>query len=176
MRRVAVTGLGAVSPNGIGKEAFWDACINGRSGVDMIRRFDASGLPVRWAAEVMDFDVLPFLPEPHRKSAKIMSRATQFAVGAAGLAVADSGLALDAEDPERIGVVMGTGLVPMDMAELAAALAASCDESGRLDLAAFGRHVAQSLYPLGLLKYPRTRRWSCGAARDASALPSRVRP
>jgi 3-oxoacyl-[acyl-carrier-protein] synthase II len=153
MRRVAITGLGAVSPNGVGKDAFWDACVNGRSGVDLIRRFDASGLPVQWAAEVKDFDVLPFLPEQHRKSAKIMSRATQFAVGAARLAIEDSGLTLDDEDRERMGVVMGTGLVPMDMVELAAAVAASCDEMGRLDIAAFGRHVAQSLYPLWLLKY-----------------------
>ena len=52
MRRVVVTGLGVVAPNGIGREAFWSACVNGRSGVGPIRSFDASGHPVRIAAEV----------------------------------------------------------------------------------------------------------------------------
>ena len=52
MRRVVVTGLGVVAPNGIGKEAFWSACLEGRSGVGPIRSFDASGHPVKIAAEV----------------------------------------------------------------------------------------------------------------------------
>ena len=61
MRRVVVTGLGVVAPNGVGREAFWDACCNGRSGVGPIRSFDASGHPVKIAAEVHDFDVTPHL-------------------------------------------------------------------------------------------------------------------
>src|SRR5258707_4186355 len=102
MRRVVVTGLGVVAPNGVGKEAFWSACVNGRSGVGPIRSFDASGHPVQIAAEVQGFDVTPFVPHIHRKSLKIMGRAMRFAVGAAGLAVRDSGLALARENPERI--------------------------------------------------------------------------
>src|SRR6184192_2216034 len=94
MRRVVVTGLGVVAPNGIGKEAFWSACKNGRSGVGPIKSFDASGHPVKIAAEVPDFDVQPFIPVSQRKSLKIMSRAMRFAVGAAGLGVKDSGLDL----------------------------------------------------------------------------------
>src|SRR5262249_38168948 len=94
MRRVAITGLGVVGPNGIGKEAFWDACVNGRSGVRPIRSFDASAHPVRIAAEVPDFDMAPFLPGAHRKSLKIMGRAARFGVAAATLAVRDSGLDL----------------------------------------------------------------------------------
>src|SRR3954454_18832673 len=115
MRRVVVTGLGVVAPNGIGKDAFWSACLEGRSGVGPIRSFDASAHPVKVAAEVPDFDVTPFVPPSQRKSIKIMSRAMRFAVGAAGLALADSGLALAHEDRERLGVVMGTGLVPVDL-------------------------------------------------------------
>src|SRR5437660_234645 len=114
MRRVVVTGLGVVAPNGVGREAFWSACLNGRSGVGPIRSFDASGHPVQIAAEVNNFDVMPFLPCAQRKSLKILSRAMRFAVGAAGLAVQDSGLYLGRENPERVGVVMGTGLVPVD--------------------------------------------------------------
>src|ERR1700739_812007 len=87
MRRVVVTGLGVVAPNGVGKEAFWSACLNGRSGVGPIRSFDASCHPVKVAAEVHDFDAAPFLPPPQRKSLKIMGRAMRFAVGAAGLAM-----------------------------------------------------------------------------------------
>ena len=87
MRRVVVTGLGVVAPNGIGKEAFWSACVNGRSGVGPIRSFDATEHPVRIAAEVADFDVTPFVPQAQRKSLKIMGRAMRFGVAAAGLAV-----------------------------------------------------------------------------------------
>ena len=62
MRRVVISGLGVVAPNGIGKEAFWSACLNGSSGVGPIRSFDASAHPVKIAAEVQDFDVAPFVP------------------------------------------------------------------------------------------------------------------
>src|SRR5215831_11357200 len=105
MRRVVVTGVGVVAPNGIGKEAFWSACINGRSGVGPIRSFDASVHPVKIAAEVMSFDPSPYLPTGQRKNLKVMSRAMQFAVGAAGMALEDSGLQLAQEDVERLGVV-----------------------------------------------------------------------
>src|SRR5262249_23545326 len=132
MRRVVVTGLGVVAPNGIGKDAFWSACVAGRSGVGPIRSFDASRHPVKIAAEVPEFDVTPFLPSEHRKSLKIMGRAGRFGVAAAVLAVRDSGLDWHREAPERIGVVMGTGLVPVDMGELAPLLAQSCGGHGRL--------------------------------------------
>src|SRR5882672_7115517 len=139
MRRVVITGLGVVAPNGIGKEAFWSACVNGRSGVGPIRSFDASGHPVKIAAEVSDFNVGTYLNNGHRKTLKVMSRAMQFAVGAAGMAVEDSGLDLKNENPERVGVVMGTGIVPVDLAELAPALLAACDENGRLQPALLGQ-------------------------------------
>src|SRR5438132_1000062 len=67
MRRVVVTGLGVVAPNGIGKDAFWSACRDGKSGVGPIRSFDASAHPVKIAAEVSDFDVTPYLANGHRK-------------------------------------------------------------------------------------------------------------
>src|SRR5437868_11823898 len=104
MRRVVVTGLGVVAPNGIGKDAFWSACLDGKSGVGPIRSFDASGHPVQIAAEVPpEWDVTRYLPAEQRKSLKIMGRAMRFAVGAASLAVHDSGLDWPQENPERIG-------------------------------------------------------------------------
>src|SRR5439155_1864495 len=119
-------------PNGVGKEAFWTACLNGRSGVGPIRSFDASGHAVKIAAEVNDFDPKPFMPASQRKSLKIMGRAMRFAVGAAGLAVQDAGLAADWRQPERVGVVMGTGLVPVDLPEIAPALVEACTPEGKL--------------------------------------------
>src|SRR6266542_1325436 len=101
MRRVVVTGVGVVAPNGIGREEFWDGCVAGRSGIGPIRSFDASNHPVRVAGEVNDFDPTPYVPDGCRKSLKVMGRAAKFAVGAAGLAVRGSGLAVDALDPAR---------------------------------------------------------------------------
>jgi 3-oxoacyl-[acyl-carrier-protein] synthase II len=141
------------APNGVGKQAFWDACLAGRSGVGPIRSFDASSHPVKIAAEVPDFDVTPFIPTAQRKSLKIMGRAMRFAVGAAGLAVRDSGLELGREEPERVGVVMGTGLVPFDLAEMAPALVQACDERGRFQANRLGRQGSESLFPLWILKH-----------------------
>src|SRR6516164_7996917 len=110
MRRVVVTGVGVVAPNGVGKDAFWSACVHGTSGVGPIRSFDSASLPVQIAGEVPEFDLTPYIPSAHRKSLKIMGRAARFGVAAAGLAVVDSDLNLSREDPERIGVVLGTGV------------------------------------------------------------------
>jgi 3-oxoacyl-[acyl-carrier-protein] synthase II len=153
MRRVVVTGLGVVAPNGVGKEAFWSACLNGRSGVGPIRSFDASQHPVKIAAEVNNFDVAPYVPHGHRKSLKIMGRAMRFAVGAAGLGIRDSGLDLDRENPERVGVVMGTGIVPVDLPELTPALVNSCDANGKLQTSRLGQKGDSVVFPLWILKY-----------------------
>jgi 3-oxoacyl-[acyl-carrier-protein] synthase II len=155
MRRVVVSGLGVVAPNGVGKDAFWQACVGGHSGIGPIRSFDASNHPIRVAGEVHDFDPEPFIPDKFRKSVKVMGRAARFGIGAAGLAVADSGIEIARENPERLGVVMGTGLVPMDLGELAPMLARACEDDGRFDetkLPEPGRGDTQ-LFPLWLLKY-----------------------
>ena len=87
MRRVVITGVGVVAPNGIGREAFWNACIDGHSGIGPIRSFDASNHPIRVAGEVHDFDPEPYIPDKFRKSVKVMGRAAKFGIGAAGLAM-----------------------------------------------------------------------------------------
>jgi 3-oxoacyl-[acyl-carrier-protein] synthase II len=153
MRRVVVTGLGVVAPNGVGKEAFWSACVNGRSGVGPIRAFDASGHPVRIAAEVPDYDIAGYLPPEHRKSLKIMGRASRFGVTAAVMGVRDSGLDLARENPERVGVVLGTGVVPFDLGELAPVLSRACDAGGALQPTRLGEQGSSALYPLWILKY-----------------------
>src|SRR6266446_3828667 len=153
MRRVVVTGLGVVAPNGVGREAFWSACLDGRSGVGPIRSFDASGHPVKIAAEELDFDAASYLSNGQRKNLKVMSRAMQFGVGAAAMAADDSGLELARENPERIGVVMGTGIVPVDLAELTPALLEACDEKGRLQPSRLGRQAGSALFPLWILRH-----------------------
>src|SRR3954465_11226929 len=122
MHRVWVTGIGGGAPNGNGRRAFSGAIVEGRSGVGLIESFDTTGQAIKIAGEVKGFDVLPYLGE-HKKSAKLMSRAVGFAVGAAALAVEDAGLATDRLDPSRFGVCMGTGITPVDVAELAGPMA-----------------------------------------------------
>ena len=154
MRRVVVSGVGVVAPNGIGKDAFWRACIDGHSGIGPIRSFDASNHPIRVAGEVQDFDPEPFIPDRFRKSVKVMGRAARFGIGAAGLAVTDSGIEVANEKPERLGVVMGTGLVPMDLGELAPLLARAVHENGQFDETRLPDHTGDAqLFPLWLLKY-----------------------
>jgi 3-oxoacyl-[acyl-carrier-protein] synthase II len=153
MRRVVVTGVGVVAPNGLGKEAFWSACLNGKSGVGPIRSFDTSKLPVRVAGEVEEFDLSPFLPSAHRKSLKIMGRGARFGVAAAGLAVQDSGLDLSRENPERVGVVMGAGLVPMDLPDIAPLVASALNGDGQVHLDRLGQTGKDALFPLWLLKH-----------------------
>lgn len=152
MRRVVITGIGVISPNGIGRKAFSEAIVEGRSGVGPIESFDTTGLAVKIAGEVKNFDVMPYLGE-HKKNAKAMSRAVGFAVGAAALAVKDAGLETGKLDPGRIGVCMGTGITPMDMAELAGPVARGISPDGSLDLARFSAARAESMDPLWLLKH-----------------------
>ncbi len=154
MRRVVVTGIGVVASNGVGREAFWSACKDGVSGVGPIRAFDASNHPIRVAGEVHDFDPAAYAPESVRRQTKVMSRAAKLGVGAAGLAVTDSGLTLPNEDPERVGVVIGTGIVPVDLGEIGPILARSVDAAGVLDpglMAPAGGGSA--MFPLWLVKH-----------------------
>ena len=154
MRRVVVTGIGVVASNGVGRAAFWSACKDGVSGVGPIRAFDASNYPIRVAGECHAFDPTAHAPDAVKKHLKVMSRAAKLGVGAAGLAVTDSGLDLLAEDPERIGVVIGTGIVPMDLGELGPMLARAVDAGGHLDpglMAAPGG--GSPLFPLWLVKH-----------------------
>ena len=106
-RRVVVTGLGVISPIGIGKQRFLAGLRAGDSGIRPITRFEVSGFASRVAGEVDDFDPLEYLG-PRRMNH--MARCTQFAVAAAGMAVEDAELNLDAVDAERVGSIIGTAI------------------------------------------------------------------
>jgi 3-oxoacyl-[acyl-carrier-protein] synthase II len=153
MRRVVVTGLGVVAPNGIGKDEFWSACKNGKSGISKISAFDVSSFPIKVAGEVKNFDPLRFIPDTSRKSLKIMGRGAKFGLGAASLAIKDSGLELARENPESIGVCMGGGLVPIDLGEIMPMLMRVADENGKFDLSRLDPCDSNPMFPLWLLKY-----------------------
>jgi 3-oxoacyl-[acyl-carrier-protein] synthase II len=111
---VVVTGLGVVSPIGIGKEDFWDGLISGKCGIDLVTHFDASSYPCNFAGEVNNFDATDYI-DP--KSARRLSRGTQFAIVSAQKAVEDANIDFGKEDPYRVGLSYGTALGPMDIYE-----------------------------------------------------------
>src|SRR3954452_3805570 len=109
MKRVVITGMGVISPNGLGKQAFCQAILAGISGVKRITRFDPSFLPVHVAGEIDDFDELAWVDARERKH---VSRTVPLAVAASAEAIADAGLdpqALTQDEKRQIGVILGTG-------------------------------------------------------------------
>ena len=112
--RVVITGMGAVTPVGNTVEDSWESALSGRSGIELITQFDASELPCRIAGEVKNFDPAKYM---NFKEARRMSRASQLAVAAATMAIPDAGLPMEVPDPERTGVVFGTGMGGFEMAD-----------------------------------------------------------
>ena len=112
MRRVVVTGLGAVCPIGNDIETIWKNALAGKSGVGPVTRFDASAFGCQIAAEVKDFDVSPYMPV---KEARRFDRFLHFGVAAALQAISDSGLKPEEENLRRIGCAVGSGIggIPM---------------------------------------------------------------
>jgi 3-oxoacyl-[acyl-carrier-protein] synthase II len=149
--RVVVTGFGAIAPNGLGADAFWEATCAGRSGIRRIEEFDVTGFPVQAAGEVRDFRARDYIP--NRKALKIMGNNIRFGVAASQMAMQHSGLKEHAVDPTRIGVVMGSGIVPTDVEEIGNAVLKSLDEGGRFDVRRFGAEGQKQLFPLWLLKH-----------------------
>ncbi|HSE52763.1 MAG TPA: beta-ketoacyl synthase N-terminal-like domain-containing protein, partial [Gemmatimonadales bacterium] len=113
-RRVVITGIGPVTPIGIGIQSFWTGLQGARSVVRRVTRFDPSPFRSQLAAEVDGFDPTAWM-DPRR--AKRLDRCSQFTLAAARLAVADAGLELAAEDPDRIGAMMGSALGGVEFAE-----------------------------------------------------------
>lgn len=113
-QRIVITGLGVISPFGDGIAPFWDAISNGKNGIGYVTLFDATELNCRVAAECRDFDATKYM-DP--KEAKRSDRYTHFAVAAAKLAMQDANLKEGDVDPERFGVLIGSGVGGMDTIE-----------------------------------------------------------
>ncbi len=106
-RKVVITGMGVVTPIGIGLQDFWQGLMEGRNGVDLITKFDTSKFDTKFAAEVKNFDPLNYLD---KKAAKRLDEYAQFAIGSTTIAIEDSGLNLEKVDLERFGVIFGSGI------------------------------------------------------------------
>jgi len=165
MVEVVVTGLGVVSPIGIGLDAVRAALAAGRSGVRRLARYAADGFPVPFGAEVADFDGRDHVRP--RKSLKVMSREIQMAFAAADQAYAAAGLPLRPIDPERLGVVFGSDLIQPDPTETAAAFA-GCIDDGAFEFDRWGTAAMREIQPLWMLKHlPNMPACHVGIAIDA---------
>lgn len=107
MRRIVITGLGCVTPVGIGKDKFWESIKAGKSGIGPLTRFDTEDFTSKIAAEVKDFNPEDYLD---KKDAKRMDRFTQYAVVASRLAIEDGEINLEELNRNNIGVILGTGI------------------------------------------------------------------
>ncbi|MFQ5532991.1 MAG: beta-ketoacyl synthase N-terminal-like domain-containing protein, partial [Candidatus Methylomirabilales bacterium] len=112
MKRVMVTGLGVVSPVGIGVDSFWKSLVNGNSGVRRITHFDPANHDCQIAAEVKDFDPLKWI---EKKEVRKMDLFARYALAAAMMAVEHGDLKVNEKNRDRVGVLVGTGMggIPM---------------------------------------------------------------
>lgn len=163
-QRVVITGLGPVTPLGIGAVDFWNALLEGRSAVRRLQAFDPARFHSQIGGEIDGLKVTNYIPKSYRKGAKIMARDIVLAVVAAHRAVSDAGLRTkclldrgEAEggpnfDPTRFGANIGAGLICADLQELAEALH-SASTDGEFSLARWGNEGMNNLTPLWLLKF-----------------------
>ncbi|MEJ2745591.1 MAG: beta-ketoacyl synthase N-terminal-like domain-containing protein, partial [bacterium] len=141
-RRVVITGMGLVTPLGIGVERTWDGLVNGRSGVGRLTRFDASGYPTKIAGQVNGFDPVKLIGP--RDDFDSLGIHTQFALAAARLAYDDAGLARASLDPSRVGVYLGCGEGDPSFLWLADRISESLKEDS-VDMATFLRRGIEML-------------------------------
>ncbi|GJQ28030.1 MAG: 3-oxoacyl-[acyl-carrier-protein] synthase 2 [Phycisphaerae bacterium] len=169
-KRVVITGLGVVSPLGIGIEPTFEALVEKRCGVGRITAFDPARFTSQIAGEVRELRVADAIPKGYRKAAKVMARDIELAVVAAYHAVKDAGLktkcmaergegeGLATVDHTRFGANIGAGLICADLTELAGALATSAERPGAssdrgFSLKKWGAEGMNNLTPLWLLKF-----------------------
>lgn len=158
MRRVVITGIGVISPIGIGAKTFWDNLLAGKIGVRRLAQFDPAGLPCQIGGEVPAFKIGDYVPKSYRKAAKVMARDIELAVVAADDAFKDAGIQSKAYtespsfDSRRFGCNIGAGLISADLNELTSAMH-TAREGNKLDLERWGRDGMTQLTPLWLLKY-----------------------
>ncbi len=114
MKRVVITGLGAITPIGLGKEGFWTSLVQGKSGIGPVTRFDTKDFNAKIGAEVKGFDPREYMD---KKEARRMDKFSQYAVAAAKLAIEDGNISLENIDRNRVGVIVGTGIGGVEVFE-----------------------------------------------------------
>jgi 3-oxoacyl-[acyl-carrier-protein] synthase II len=150
VRDVVITGLGIVSPIGVGRDQVWDSIVARRSGVRMLPHLASAGWLAPFGGEVTGFDPKELI-QP-RKSIKVMSREIQLACAAAELAWQDAGLASAALDPDRFGVIGAAGLLYCELEELRVPFVEWAKQEN-FDIHRWSREAMGEMYPLWLLKY-----------------------
>jgi 3-oxoacyl-[acyl-carrier-protein] synthase II len=146
---VVITGVGVVSPIGVGKETFWKALLAGHSGIAPVTQTNLAGMPPQLAGEIRNFDPRTFVT--NRKSLKVMSRDAQLGIVASVLACRDAGIAAGKVDPERFGVVLGADQICSPIQESETTYSA-CTVNGRFEFALWGTTGMGASFPLGFLR------------------------
>jgi 3-oxoacyl-[acyl-carrier-protein] synthase II len=164
-RDIVITGVGVVSPIGIGREPFWAALESGTSGVSELPQFAGADLPFRLGGTIKNFEPKEYV-QP-RKTLKVMCKEIQTAFSAAVLAMQDAGLTKGAVDPDRLGVVLGSEMLYGELEEIADSYRHSIVE-GKFRAADWVTHAMRDLFPLWMLKYlPNMAACHIGIANDA---------
>jgi 3-oxoacyl-[acyl-carrier-protein] synthase II len=146
VRRVLITGIGLITPLGVGAAATWKALLEGRSAIGPVRGFDASSLRTRLAAEIDGLPVGDLVPTPRMR--RTMTRADVLALGAATLALRDAGIELTEEEAERAALFVGGNKEISDPSDLLEATLAARDGDGRVDMRRFGATASSRVHPL----------------------------
>ena len=149
-RDIVITGVGVVSPIGIGGDAFWKSLAAGTSGIRPIDLFDSGGLRTPYGGQIPDFD--PKVYVRPRKSLKVMSRDIQLGFAAADLAMGDASLASGGLEPERFGVVFGADMIYADIEDLELTYRRAF-QGGRFDFGMWSEAIQEETHPLWLLKH-----------------------
>jgi 3-oxoacyl-[acyl-carrier-protein] synthase II len=146
MSRVAVTGLGLLTPLGVGVEETWDALLAGRTAIGPLRNFDASSLRTQVGAEIDAFDPKSFVT--NRRSLRLMTRADQFAVAGAVLAVRDAGVELEESVADRAGLFVGSNKELCNPLHLVEPALSARNPDGTADIRRLGEQATSTFYPL----------------------------
>lgn len=163
MKRVVITGIGVISPLGVGTNNFWDALLASQCGIKKISQFDPGGFACQLAGEIPPFKIGDYVPKSYRKATKLMARDIEIAVIAADDAFKTAGIKSKAHsetsdfDSLRFGCNIGAGLISAELNELAYAMnvarSSDAETPNVLDLAKWGKEGMGQLTPLWLLKY-----------------------
>lgn len=157
-RRVVITGLGVVTPAGIGLGETWEAILGGEKCVSQIDLFPPGNFPCKIAGQLRDFSARKYVPKNYRKAVKVMARDIEIAVVAADLAFRDSGIVTKGTgeeptvDSKRLGCNIGAGLICTELNELGTAVNTAITD-GKFDYEKWGHIGMTNLTPLWLLKY-----------------------
>lgn len=162
---IVITGIGVVSPIGIGVETFWKSLREGTSGVKPYSLLQGTEMPVRFGGEIAEFDAKQYVTP--RKSLKVMSREIQLGFAAAAMAVENASIGSGTVDPDRFGVVFGSEM-PYGPPEELVDVYQGCKVDGKLDPALWPEQAAKKNFPLWMLKYlPNMTACHIGIAHDA---------